>query len=225
MLVIALVTPLIWGQAFIWGEYVQFYVGVALGVAIAMYLCLIDSPPEWIDRKRRGRDGEQRTEKQLLKLEKLGWTAAHDIQTERGNFDHLLVGPAGAFLLETKNYHGRAEIVDGKLLLRRGDDDRDAWSPRWPLDADVRRAAVEARNRLCAATGIRWVQGVIVLWSEFPQKVAELDRVVVVHGDHLAEWLRAQPQKLSPELVQSAGAYLSALERDEVAREELAAAA
>ena len=210
-------------QAIIWPEFLPFYAGMALGAGAALYVALIESPPEWIERKRRGRDAERRTARRLEKLEKDGWAAAHDIVSSRGNFDHLLVGPQGAFLLETKDFHGAAVIEDGRLVLQRGDDDRDSWWPVRPIDAGVRQAAVEARQRLNRATGITWVQGVIVLWSDFPQRVAELDRVFVVHGDHLAEWLRARPTRLAPEVVERARDHLHALELYEVEREKLVA--
>src|SRR3954467_12133949 len=58
----------------------QFYAGVTVGMLVAMYVCLIDSPPEWIDRKRRGRDAERSVEKQLLPLEHRGWRVVHDVR-------------------------------------------------------------------------------------------------------------------------------------------------
>lgn len=186
----------------------------------------IDSPPEWIERKRRGRDGERRTEKQLRELERNGWAVAHDIHSERvGNFDHLVVGPGGCYLLETKNFTGRAEVEHGRLTLHRGDDERDSWHPAWPIDRAVRGAAAEAQKRLKAGTGFPWFQGVIVLWSDFDQREAELDRVFVVHGDHLVDWLRSRPVVLQGEKLEQARRHLADLQVYEIERERLDAAA
>src|SRR5688572_4197066 len=84
---------LVVAPALIWPDWWQFYAGCAFGVLAAMYATLIDSPPEWIERKRRGRDGERWTEKSLRPLERRGWRVVHDVDHEWGNFDHVLVGP------------------------------------------------------------------------------------------------------------------------------------
>lgn len=210
----------------IWPDWLMFFAGAALSGGMAMYMWAIDSPPEWIERKRRGRDGERRTEQRLKKLERRGWTVAHDIQADRaGNFDHVLVGPGGAYLLETKDLSGRAVVDGGRITLHRGEDERDSWYPARPFDATVRAAAYELQQRLLPATGIKWFQGVVVLWSGFPQKEAQLDNVFVVHGDHLVDWLQARPQILGGDALERAQAHLEDLQQYEIAREQLAKAA
>src|SRR3954469_7890314 len=88
----------------VWPQWWMFFAGLAVGVMVTTYAWLIDSPPDWIDRKRRGRDGERRTEKALNRLERDGWRTWHDLaKGERANVDHVVAGPAGVFLLETKN--------------------------------------------------------------------------------------------------------------------------
>jgi hypothetical protein len=51
-------------------------------------------------------------------LRELGWFALHDVQLGRGNVDHLLVGPAGIFTIETKSHRGRlrAAAIDARML-------------------------------------------------------------------------------------------------------------
>ncbi len=53
---------------------------------------------------RRGARGEQRTARHLNKLVRAGWTVLHDlaIPASRANGDHLLIGPPGVFLIDTK---------------------------------------------------------------------------------------------------------------------------
>ena len=113
----------------IWPAWIQFYAGIALGLVLATYLWVLDSPPEWIERKRRGRDGERRTERELEPLEKDGWVVAHDIDAGYGNFDHIVVGPRGAYLLETKPLQGRVSFDAKGMAVHRGEDDRDIWRP------------------------------------------------------------------------------------------------
>jgi nuclease-like protein len=117
--------------AVIWPRWWQFYAGCALGALATLYVCLLEAPPEWIARKRRGRDAERQTEKQLLPLERRGWHVLHDIAQPRGNFDHLVLGPPGVFLLETKTFTGQTTLApDGALVVTRGADDRDNWTAR-----------------------------------------------------------------------------------------------
>src|SRR6266511_4611549 len=57
---------------------------------------------------RRGASGERRTARQLRKLVRAGWTVLHDlaIPGSRANGDHLLIGPPGVFLVDSKAWHG-----------------------------------------------------------------------------------------------------------------------
>mgnify|MGYP003419092272 FL=1 len=49
-----------------------------------------------------GRDGEKIVGQSLEKLRAKGYLVFHDIDTGRGNTDHVLVGPDGVFTIETK---------------------------------------------------------------------------------------------------------------------------
>ncbi|HUB36190.1 MAG TPA: nuclease-related domain-containing protein, partial [Solirubrobacteraceae bacterium] len=53
-----------------------------------------------------GAEGERRTERALRPLVRSGWSIVHDVEARYGNYDHIAVGPAGVFLLETKNLRG-----------------------------------------------------------------------------------------------------------------------
>jgi hypothetical protein len=188
-----------------------FYAGVTVGMLAAMYVCLIDAPPEWIDRKRRGRDAERSVEKQLLPLERHGWRIVHDVQHPWGNFDHVVVGPPGVFLLETKNLTGDASVTgDGELIVRRGDDERDAWSR--PFGPKLKRFAFRFREDLLRATGARWVQPVVVLCGEFPEGETTRDGVVYLQLQRLRGWLEQQRTELNTADVERIGDYLDELE-------------
>ena len=53
--------------------------------------------------------------------------------------------------------------------------------------------AVELKLELDAGgVHVRWVRAVVVIWSEFPQQLAEGDRITFVHGERLAQWLTQQ---------------------------------
>ena len=56
--------------------------------------------------------------KVLDRLRERGWFALHDVQLGRGNIDHVLVGPAGVFTIETKSHCGRlrASAIEVRML-------------------------------------------------------------------------------------------------------------
>jgi hypothetical protein len=57
---------------------------------------------------QRGARGERRTARQLDRLTRYGWVIFHDlaVPNSRANADHLLIGPAGVFLADSKNWRG-----------------------------------------------------------------------------------------------------------------------
>jgi hypothetical protein len=62
-----------------------------------------------VDRWHRGAVGEEHVGKIIDRLRDQGWLAIHDTPTSRGNIDHILVGPAGLFTVETKSHRGRID--------------------------------------------------------------------------------------------------------------------
>jgi hypothetical protein len=142
-----------------------------------------------------GSIGEQLTAEALDGLDG-HWICEHDLPARRGNFDHVVVGPPGVFLLDTKRLSQRA--IAGGDGLRAG--------RQYHLGAASRAAAAELGEQLERFCGRRpWVQGVVTIWGDFPQRQHEEHRVVYVHGDNVVEWLMRQPAKLSPEGVRAVG--------------------
>lgn len=162
---------------------------IAAGIAIAM--SVRDEAPSHILNWKRGAAGERKTEKALQPLERKGWTVEHDIQRNRENLDHVVKGPAGVFLLETKNLAGTMTVERGVLVRRQWDDPADVYRLN-DLCAAMDRRAKELSARLRAETGRRvWVHQVVVVWGDFPAGRVEHGNVVYVHGDRLVEWLKS----------------------------------
>lgn len=169
----------------------QLMIGIGFGAAIALAVDALDSPPEWIDKWRRGWHGERNTAKALRPLERRGWTVVHGLLGRRGDRDHVVAGPAGVFLLETKNLSGRISIEDGALTVRHGDDPLDSWVK--PNFAKAVRGAAFGLQRELARFGVRWVTPVVVLWGDFPDRLVEADGVIYVEGRGVQRWLEEQP--------------------------------
>jgi hypothetical protein len=147
-----------------------------------------------------GVEGERETAKQI---EKLGpeWYCEHDLEHEYGNWDHVLVGPPGVFLLDSKLLHGTAEANGDALRSGR------LRYPAGALRGGAKQVKVELEERL----GFRasWVQAVFVIWAAFPQERFEEQDVVYIDGERLSAWLTQLPPKLT---APQRAAYATALQ-------------
>jgi hypothetical protein len=154
-----------------------------------MYLgCLELAIPDWIDHWRIGADGERRTARRLRRLQREGWIVHHSVLAERGDRDHIIVGPRGIFLLDTKQRRGRVTVEAGTLVVQHEDSDRPAKPEA--LAAVSKARARELAVMIAQRTRYRpYVLTAIVVWGDFPQKCVDSDGVTFVHGDCLIEWL------------------------------------
>lgn len=171
------------------------------GGAFGFWMYFRDATPRHIERWRDGADGERWTEKQLRRLEAAGWAAAHDLTAKYGNVDHLVIGPGGVFLLDSKNWFGDVHVQNGVATVTPRDNPDAAWSlPR--LTNGLRGASAANKEALEKLTGVRtWVQPVVVVWAPFEQRYIESAGVYFIAGQALADWLRDRPSRLSPDAV------------------------
>ena len=69
------------------------------------------------DRYERGAHGEEVTAAALAGLP-AGWTVLHDVawpDRKLANIDHVVVGPPGVFVIDSKNWAGRIDVDQGVL--------------------------------------------------------------------------------------------------------------
>lgn len=117
------------------------------------------------DRWLRGGDMERKTAVELDKLRETGWVVSHDLlrDDDRGNIDHFVVGPTGAFAIETKSgkssASGRGQAVSG---------------------------AVWAKEKF----GQRWVTAILCVDTDPPAKPEKHGWVWVLGLADLAEFMR-----------------------------------
>jgi hypothetical protein len=146
---------------------------------------------------RRGASGERRTAALLARLEHHGWVVLHDLAVpgSRANIDHLLIGPPGIFVVDSKHYCGRLWLAA----------DRSLWHGRHPLAPALRAAEFEA-DRAAAVLdapqvptlAVLAIHGASVPWGELVT-----GGVPVLAAGRLLAALRALPGVLTP--VQVAG--------------------
>jgi len=189
-------------------------IGVALGGLIVGLLVVLDSPPANVERWRSGYEGEQRTARVLAPLRRAGYTLIHDLTDQRvdghdykGNVDHVVVSPAGVFLLDSKWLGGEASISGDTVHVQRYDDDEDSYALKWATQG-VRAQAQRLQQSIAAETGVRFVKAVMVFWNKFDAEILEGQKIMFVHGDRLVKWLEEQPQAMSDEWVEGVAACI-----------------
>lgn len=171
-----------------WGWGLGFVGGCAYG----FWLYVRDAVPRHIEQWLDGAEGERWTEKALMTLEKQGWHVAHDLQGKYENVDHLVVGPTGVFLLDSKNWHGDVTVENGVAAIVPRDNPDAAWGATG-LARRMRAMSKCNKDAVQALTGVStWIQPVVVVWAPIAQKSVGSDGIAYVAGESLAEWLRGR---------------------------------
>ncbi len=70
-----------------------------------------------------GASGEEQVADALLGLEQLGWVIMHDVAwpgRPRANLDHVLIGPGGVLIVDTKNWSGTVTVDTARGLRCNG---------------------------------------------------------------------------------------------------------
>ena len=167
--------------------------GLITGCAVAAAAFVGDFAPEHLRRRERGLLGERKTRKLLERLESEGWQVRHGVDVGKGDLDHLVVGPKGVFVIETKTLLGTVSVEAGVLTTRQDDDPDEVY--RWnTLAGRMRSLGREVSRWVRTDAGVRaWVQVIVVVWGDFPQRTVEEDRVRYLHGSELVSWLRSRP--------------------------------
>lgn len=173
---------------------------------------------------RQGIEGEKAVGQFLERLREQGYQVFHDLIGEGFNVDHVLVGPAGVFTIETKTWskpqRGDARIVyDGSTLTVAGRvPDRD------PL-VQAKAQANWLRGLLFESAGRRIeVQPVVVFPGWYVEAAPGAQRAVwVLEPKGLPAFLNIAPQRLVAEDVKLVAYHLARHVRS-VERERLATA-
>jgi hypothetical protein len=145
---------------------------------------------------RRGAAGERRTARLLGQLERLGWVVLHDlaIPGSRANIDHLVIGPGGVFVIDSKQCRGRLQLDPSGRL----------WHGRYPLAPTLHAVSFEADEAAQVLTdpGVVVVVPIVAVHgAQVPWGKVVMDGVPVVPARRLPSMLRALPAVLGPERV------------------------
>lgn len=159
---------------------------------------------------RLGMDGERAVGQFLERLREQGYQVFHDVPGTDFNVDHVLIGPAGLFTVETKTWskstarNDRIEF-DGERVLVNGHE------PERDVVAQAQGQAKWLARTLEESTGRRMsVQPVVVFPGWFVQAAPGAHRAVwMMEPKGLPAFLANEPARLMGEDVKLAAFHLS----------------
>jgi Nuclease-related domain len=131
----------------------------------------------------------------LAALERHGWAVLHDLAVpgSRANMDHLVIGPGGVFVIDSKQYRGRLQLDPSGRL----------WHGRYSLIPTLRAVSFEADQAAQVLTDpdVVVVPIVAVHGAQVPWGKVVIDGVPVVPARRLPSLLHELPAVLGPERV------------------------
>jgi hypothetical protein len=151
---------------------------VAGGIVAALVVLVSGTAPLMM-----GELAEQWTAQELRPLTKRGWKLVNHFGLGHGDQDHVLVGPGGLVVVETKWGATPWDLDDCDHFFRLA------------LDQTSRNAKQLSHWHGVAQHGRPHVEPVLVLWGAARRKLAEQPArrhssgVVVMSGDQLQEWM------------------------------------
>jgi hypothetical protein len=178
--VLAVVTSAL-GREF--GLHSALFVGSELALLASMFVVSRYVLP-LVERHDRGATGEEHVGGLLEGLAGEGFGVIHDASFDHGNVDHVVLGAAGLFVVETKSHPGpvRVRSIHGSVL----------------------RQAQEERETLERIAGVR-AEALLVFsraWVDRP--LARRRGVRVLPARMLLSYLRRHEPTLAPEQVDDA---------------------
>jgi Nuclease-related domain len=179
------------------GSLLAAWLGLVLGVlaaVVAGWGLRFRPSPEAV-AWRQGAAGERRTARLLGQLERQGWAVLHDLAVpgSRANIDHLVIGPGGVFVIDSKQYRGRLQLDSSGRL----------WHGRYPLAPTLRAVSFEAAEaaQVLPDPGVAVVPIVAVHGAQVPWGKVVMSGVPVLPARRLSGMLRALPPVLGSERV------------------------
>jgi len=137
-----------------------------------------------------GAEGERRTAAVLAELATEGWQVLHDVHwpgRRFANIDHIVVGPGGVLVIDSKNWSGRVDVRDG-ILRQNGYRRTEACDGAAQAAAAV-AALLQPQHRTLVAA--------IICLVDQPTPSSQPSQVEVIGLGGLAANLRAREARLS----------------------------
>lgn len=139
----------------------------------------------------KGARGEEAMAGMLARLSD-DWHIYHDFVAGKYHVDHVLVGPAGVFAVETKNWRDQVALESGELIA----------GGHVPDHPPIAQAMAEARAVGAVLARAGWTGEVfpVVCFASgtFKDGFAQSGKVLVANAEAFLKWLVAQPSVHAP---------------------------
>ena len=135
----------------------------------------------------KGARGEEQVAIMLATLPAV-YTVLHGVELGRGglwrgrNVDHIVVGPTGITLVETKNWRGRVSFAEGRLTVNGADPTR---PPIDQVRAEARNLADWLARQVPGAPPIRPL--ICFVGEAFDEGLRAVDEITICNSDRLVE--------------------------------------
>ena len=148
---------------------------------------------EVAERERKGIEGERATSEALSDLPS-SYRVAHGLKigTTKGDIDHLVIGPSGVWVIDSKNWSGSLSAGKGTL-----------WRGRRPIRREV--ASVENQAAYAQSVlGLDTNPTICFITTRLPRPAQMVGRCRAVSLDVLVPYIEGTPTVLTPEQVDAA---------------------
>ncbi len=139
----------------------------------------------------KGARGEEAMAGMLARLSD-DWHIYHDFVAGKYHVDHVLVGPAGVFAVETKNWRDQVVLESGELIA----------GGHVPDHPPIAQATAEAKAVGAVLVRAGWTGEVfpVVCFASgtFKDGFAQSGKVLVANAEAFLKWLVAQPSMHAP---------------------------
>jgi len=139
----------------------------------------------------KGARGEEAMAGLLARLSD-DWHVFHDFEAGSHHVDHVLVGPAGVFAVETKNWQDPVRLESGELL----------FGGHVPTHPPIAQATAEAKAVKAVLSRTGWAGDVVpvvcFVSGTFGDGFAQAGKVIVANSEAFVKWLSEQPVVRAP---------------------------
>jgi len=114
-----------------------------------------------------------------------------------GNIDHIVLGPNGIFVIETKNYAGRIICAGDEWIRQYEDRDYDLGSP----SKQVKRNAIKIKQIIESSNIFKdrlkvWIEGIVVFTNPDVELQLANTTVAILQVDELSDNIKNNKSKI-----------------------------
>jgi hypothetical protein len=174
------------------GDVLAAQVGLPYGGLVGLVAAVLVGwrlrfrPSEQARTWQRGAHGERRTARLLERLTRDGFVVFHDLAVpgSPANVDHLVIGPSGVFLIDSKQWSGTVQQgADGLVWHNHYPLDRTLATVRWEAETVGRLLGTRIHALLCVhgahvQGGGLHAQGVAIVPAHLLRSALGFDRVL-----------------------------------------------